>query len=362
MNDTDAAPFDASRAELFEALSHPLRVRILQVLGECPQRFSELKHTLGLESSGHLSFHLEKLTDLVKPALDGTYALSDEGTDALRLLTTLNHMNEAPHVHVARKDALFNRKIVTVSLILIIIVLSPFAVYGLYVLLQPSLNQSVYRVHYTVTNSYGSNFPWLGVSLRNVGEKSIIAVRVELNGTLIPFSLGGSRESINPSQTRQGSVPLRWFDAQVNAVVDLTPVVGETYFGRLIILFEDGAVTLRDMNFTAQSGGCIASIVDTGIHMEVDADLFMRGGQGGVCSLWIRNVWWHENISDITILVNDEVVIDTPTNLRTGDYWAGSGTLPYPVSTYQTYNVTVHIRTSDGDVSALSRMVTPRPL
>ena len=121
MNDIDAAPFDASRAELFEALSHPLRVRILQVLGERPQRFSALKHTLGLESSGHLAFHLEKLGALVKPVRDGTYALSDEGRGALRLFTTLNHMNEAPPVHIAHKGSLFNRKIVTVSLLIIII-------------------------------------------------------------------------------------------------------------------------------------------------------------------------------------------------------------------------------------------------
>jgi len=85
MNDTDFSAFDASRVELLEALSHPLRVRILRVLGERSQRFSELKHTLGLESSGHLSFHLEKLGNLVKTTLEGDYELSDEGTEALRL-------------------------------------------------------------------------------------------------------------------------------------------------------------------------------------------------------------------------------------------------------------------------------------
>jgi len=113
MKDTDSSAFDVSRAELFEALSHPLRVRILQVLGERSQRFSELKHTLGIESSGHLSFHLEKLANLVKTTLDGDYELSDEGTDALRLFMTLNQVTESPSVHVALKDSLFNRKIVT---------------------------------------------------------------------------------------------------------------------------------------------------------------------------------------------------------------------------------------------------------
>ena len=121
MKNTDSSAFDASRAELFEALSHPLRVRVLQVLGERSQRFSELKHTLGIESSGHLFFHLEKLGSLVKTTLNGDYELSDEGTEALRLFMTLKQVNESPSVHVALKDSLFNRKIVAVSLLLIII-------------------------------------------------------------------------------------------------------------------------------------------------------------------------------------------------------------------------------------------------
>lgn len=157
-------------------------------------------------------------------------------------------------------------------------------------------------------------------------------------------------------------MPLQWFDAQLNDVVGFTPVPGETYLGRLNILFDDGIVITRNINFTAHSGSIIASIVDTGTHIRVDAALLMRGGNGGLCSISIRNLWWHKNISDIIILVNDEVVMEMSTNLRTGEWWAGSGMLSYPVFTHQTYNVTVQIQTSDGDTCTLSRTMSPEPL
>lgn len=55
--------FDSSRAELFEALGHPTRVKILKALGERPMGFAELKREVGIESGGHLQFHLGKLAN-----------------------------------------------------------------------------------------------------------------------------------------------------------------------------------------------------------------------------------------------------------------------------------------------------------
>lgn len=52
--DLKASDFDSSRAELFEALGHPVRMKILEFLGKAPLGFSELKKKVGIESSGHL--------------------------------------------------------------------------------------------------------------------------------------------------------------------------------------------------------------------------------------------------------------------------------------------------------------------
>jgi DNA-binding transcriptional ArsR family regulator len=87
-------------AELFEELGHPVRIKILQCLGEAQLSFSELKRKVGLESSGHLQFHLGKLDGLVR-ILGGDYALTDDGREALRLMETLKR---AKGMDVKRSD------------------------------------------------------------------------------------------------------------------------------------------------------------------------------------------------------------------------------------------------------------------
>jgi DNA-binding transcriptional ArsR family regulator len=77
--------FDVTEAELFEALGHPTRITILELLNKEPMSFSALKNVLGIESSGHLSFHLGKLSRLVKTDADGRYGLTDLGREAVRV-------------------------------------------------------------------------------------------------------------------------------------------------------------------------------------------------------------------------------------------------------------------------------------
>jgi len=88
--------FDSSRAELFEALGHPMRVRILRTLQAKSMSFSELKKELGIESSGHLQFHLNKLSGLIRTDSLGNYGLTDDGREALNVAETALR-SEASH-------------------------------------------------------------------------------------------------------------------------------------------------------------------------------------------------------------------------------------------------------------------------
>jgi DNA-binding HxlR family transcriptional regulator len=81
--------FDSSRAELFEALGHPTRVKILRTLEAKPMGFAELKREVGIESSGHLQFHLGKLNGLVSTNVEGSYTLTDDGREAIRVLKAI---------------------------------------------------------------------------------------------------------------------------------------------------------------------------------------------------------------------------------------------------------------------------------
>jgi len=80
--------FNEVRAELFEALGHPLRISILESLESRPLGFAEIKRSVGVESSGHLQFHLRKLDGLIEDAPNGAYELTNDGRDALRVFRT----------------------------------------------------------------------------------------------------------------------------------------------------------------------------------------------------------------------------------------------------------------------------------
>jgi DNA-binding transcriptional ArsR family regulator len=79
--------FDREKAELFEALSHPVRIKILMSLSNGPLPFSQLKHVSGIESGGQMAFHLSKLGDLIVVTKDGDYALSPQGIEAAHFLS-----------------------------------------------------------------------------------------------------------------------------------------------------------------------------------------------------------------------------------------------------------------------------------
>ena len=84
MTETRDLP-DDTRYEIFQALSHPVRVRILLLLADRGCTFSSLKHELGMESSGQLQHHMQKLSTLVNGDELGTYHLTYIGTRALEI-------------------------------------------------------------------------------------------------------------------------------------------------------------------------------------------------------------------------------------------------------------------------------------
>ena len=72
-----------SSDEMFEAVSHPVRIDIVKLLAEKPLGFADLKRKLRISSSGLLDFHLKKLNDLIAVNKEGCYSLTDKGYAAL---------------------------------------------------------------------------------------------------------------------------------------------------------------------------------------------------------------------------------------------------------------------------------------
>jgi len=76
--------------DLFEAVSHPLRVEIVKLLAKGPRRFADIKRELRIKSSGLLDFHLKKLDNLISINKDGLYVLNEKGFAALQAVEAIS--------------------------------------------------------------------------------------------------------------------------------------------------------------------------------------------------------------------------------------------------------------------------------
>jgi DNA-binding transcriptional ArsR family regulator len=129
--------FDSSRAELFDALGHPVRVKILRALDGKSMSFSELKKETGIDSGGHLQFHLGKLSGLITTDQLGNYKLTGEGQEALRVAQVALRTEptlKTRENYIARP---FMLSIVAISIVWAIIVIASSVV------LQGSSEQSI---------------------------------------------------------------------------------------------------------------------------------------------------------------------------------------------------------------------------
>lgn len=70
---------------IFSSLKHPIRRKILRMLENGEMTFSEILGILAIDS-GHLSYHLENLGDLITHTRDGKYKLSSFGLAANGLM------------------------------------------------------------------------------------------------------------------------------------------------------------------------------------------------------------------------------------------------------------------------------------
>jgi DNA-binding HxlR family transcriptional regulator len=102
-----------SSDELFEAVSHPIRIDIVKILAEKPLGFADLKRELKISSSGLLDFHLKKLDELITVNKEGCYSLTEKGFAAL---TTVEGAAGYYRLRSAQKRSFFLALVVSVFL------------------------------------------------------------------------------------------------------------------------------------------------------------------------------------------------------------------------------------------------------
>lgn len=196
--------FNQARAELFEALGHPVRIRILQTLEREPMGFADLKKAVGIESSGHLSFHLGKLGGLLKVGQDGRYLLTDEGREALRVISVTRNEGEGSiKVGTPRTGA---RNIAIVVLVVGMLLMASFSIFQQQQI--GALNRSVASQQIGTVVINGTRYSYLDIPMQSINFPTSIRFNgVTFNLTAPPLS--GTFSAVVVSSAQQGGTFLQ---------------------------------------------------------------------------------------------------------------------------------------------------------
>jgi len=111
---------------IYTSLKHPIRRRILRMLADKPLAFSEILETLTIDS-GHLSYHLESLGDLIVRSKDGKYKLSSFGVASMRLMGGVEENYTPPSSNHQHKISRAIPKVFSIVLTIILIGMSVIA-------------------------------------------------------------------------------------------------------------------------------------------------------------------------------------------------------------------------------------------
>ncbi len=118
-----STPEDEIYSIMFSSLKHPIRRKILRMLGSKPMTFMELVEELGI-STPNLTYHLESLGELISKMDNGQYRLSTFGQ------ASVSAMRGVEDVHTAepkRRWMDFREKAIFGVMLIAIILLASFA-------------------------------------------------------------------------------------------------------------------------------------------------------------------------------------------------------------------------------------------
>ena len=113
---------------IFSSLKHPIRRKILRMLTSKRMMFSEILSILSIDS-GHLSYHIQNLGELITRSSDGKYELSSVGAAAVKLMDGVEEQPKSL-TRQKTKETLIDdfRKIYTLFLAIALVIASLYFV------------------------------------------------------------------------------------------------------------------------------------------------------------------------------------------------------------------------------------------
>lgn len=103
-------------SSIFTALKHPIRRRILRMLGQSPLTYTDILNKLNIDN-GLLNYHLDNMKELISKDKEGKYVLSEFGEAGLNLTTKVEEPVST------QGDGIFGLNIIQIKSILSILIL-----------------------------------------------------------------------------------------------------------------------------------------------------------------------------------------------------------------------------------------------
>ncbi len=198
---------DEIYSTMFSSLKHPVRRKILRMLGSKPMTFMEMVEELGV-STPHLTYHLENLGELVSKMDNGQYKLSSFG------LATVNAMKGVEEVHEGepkRRTETSKWKALSAVLLISVLILSSMVALEYYSINQLSIIQRSLSVENQHLMSYGMGADKVANFIQNVTKidtrnytlsllSNNMQWRTDFGGVpeeIIQYSLTSSKSNLN---------------------------------------------------------------------------------------------------------------------------------------------------------------------
>jgi DNA-binding transcriptional ArsR family regulator len=138
-------------SSIFTALKHPIRRRILRMLGQSPVTYTDILNQLNIDN-GLLNYHLDNIKELITKDKEGKYVLSEFGKAALSLTTKV----EEP---VAKQgDRIFGLNTIQIKSVLAILVIF----LGVFTVLYVDLNNRYIDVETKYRSQLIPAWLWIG--------------------------------------------------------------------------------------------------------------------------------------------------------------------------------------------------------
>ncbi|MGE5575442.1 MAG: ArsR/SmtB family transcription factor [Ignavibacteria bacterium] len=159
------SPEDEIYSVMFSSLKHPVRRKILRMLGEKSMTFMEMVDHLGV-STPHLTYHLESLSELISKTDDGHYRLSSFGQAAVSAMKGVEDVKEVE----PKKNRSVTPKWKTLSALLLVLVLllSGVGAFEFVSMSQLSNSQHLLQIENQRLLSYGLGADKVAGFLQNV--------------------------------------------------------------------------------------------------------------------------------------------------------------------------------------------------